>query len=108
MMITELYSRYRDHFEGSEHQQNILREWNDITLQKMTRDQPDQQQETVFRNIVQKLQQLQRGLDNKLRTKSMLQNKIISACEDTEACRVAIAQPATTSTGLDTDILPAI
>jgi len=108
MMITELYSRYRDHFEGSEHQQNILREWNDITLQKMTRDQPDQQQETVFRNMVQKLQQLQRGLDNELRTESTLRNKIISACEDTEACRVAIARPATTFTSLVNDIFSAI
>jgi hypothetical protein len=108
MTITDLYNRYRDHFEGNEHRRNILREWNDITLRKMTRDQPDQPHETTFRNMVQKLQQLQRGLDNELRTESTLRNKIISACEDMEACRVAIARPATTFTGLVNDIFSAI
>ena len=56
----------------------------------MTREQPEQLIEKTFRNIVQKLQQLQLGLNTDLQTDLALQNKIILACEDVEVCRIRV------------------
>ena len=106
--ITTLYERLRNRFEGEEHRRNMLREWNNTTLRQMIQEQLDKSKETVFRTMVQRLQNLQRGLDIELQSESNLRNKIIAACEDVPACSIAIARPATTITGLTNEIFSAI
>ena len=64
--ITALYERLRSRFEGEEYRRNMLREWNSTTLRQMIQEQPDKSKEVVFRTIVQRLQNLQRGLDIEL------------------------------------------
>ncbi|KAI0996762.1 hypothetical protein K3495_g11420 [Podosphaera aphanis] len=63
LSITELVHNFQNYFEGHEHRQNMLREWNSINLRSMWRKAPEKSKGLVFNEMVQHLLSIQRGLD---------------------------------------------
>ncbi len=108
LTLQQLYDRFQGHFEGEEHRRLMLREWNSVNLRGSLRASPEKNKGTIFNEMIQKLRQIQRGLDYEFQSDLALRNKIVTSCSNVPACTVAILQPTTTIAGLINNIYAAI
>jgi hypothetical protein len=97
-----------NYFEGAEHKRNILNRWNETTLRTVITKNPEKSTLECLQLLINDLHHLQHGLENNLKTDDFLHNKIITACITHEACRFACCKPATTVTGLISELRTSI
>jgi len=98
----------RSYFEGAEHKRNVLNRWNETTLRTVITKNPEKSTLECLQLLINDLRHLQHGLENNLKTDDFLHNKIITACITHEACRFACCKPATTVTGLISELRTSI
>lgn len=96
----ELCTYMRSNFEGDEYQRNMLSEWNSITLQSTKKENRGKPLSECLTIMIKRLRMLQHRLDPAMRQMSHLHNKLILACEDTEACNLACFDPKKDVSGL--------
>ncbi|KAI0996298.1 hypothetical protein K3495_g11881 [Podosphaera aphanis] len=75
LTVKELHRQFIQRYENEEHRRNMERKWNSISLRIMILENQNLPMETVFRNLVDRLQQLQRVLDVALRSEAVLRQK---------------------------------
>jgi len=80
--LTDLCGNIKQHFEGAEHERNVLTKWNDLTLRKELDKNPGKSIEDCLQLLVQKLRALQLGLEKDLRHEKFFLNKLLTACQD--------------------------
>ena len=98
----------RSYFEGAEHKRNVLNRWNETTLRTVITKNPEKSTLECLQLLINDLRHLQHGLENNLKTDDFLHNKIITACITHEAYRFACCKPATTVTGLISELRTSI
>ncbi|TEY29375.1 hypothetical protein BOTCAL_0949g00010 [Botryotinia calthae] len=96
----ELCTYMRSNFEGDEYQCNMLSQWNSITLRSTKKEHRNKPLSECLTIMIKQLRLLQHRLDPAMRQMSHLHNKLILACEDTEACNLACFDPKKDISGL--------
>lgn len=91
----EACNHIRQFFEGEEYYRKNLTEWNGLTLRGILDENPDKSTYQCFQLIIEKLLKLRHGIHQEFRTDLMFTNKLITACQGVEACRIAISNPNT-------------
>ena len=86
----------RNHFETEENRQFYLTEWKEMTLTKVTRENPEKSPLECFELVVDKLQKIQPGLNINYQTEINLRDQIINACRGVPECNLALYKPAKT------------
>ena len=92
--------RLKGNFEGDEYKRDILDEWNGIKLTDGT--------EKALDALIDRMWHLQRGLHKDLQNDTTFYNKLLTACRKIPACKPAVYRPASTLTGLISDLRSAI
>ena len=101
------YATY-NYFKGAKHKRNILNWCNETTLRTVITKNPEKSTLKCLQLLINDLRHLQHGLENNLKTDDFLHNKIITACITYKACRFACCKPATTVTGLISELRTSI
>jgi hypothetical protein len=83
----------RGFFEGPGYQRRNLDRWNAITWSSISEKHTGKSTFEVVQLMINELRQLQYGLTPALRTTEFLHNKIITTCQDSEACKYAVSDP---------------
>ena len=102
--LSDLCDNIKQHFEGAEHERNVLIKWNDLTLRKEIDKNPGKSIEDCLQLLIQELRVLQLGLEKDLRHEKFFLNKLLTACQDHPACSIACSKPANTVNGLISDL----
>src|SRR5271166_5301533 len=97
-----------NYFEGAEHKRNILNWWNETTLQTAITKNSGKSTLECLQLLINDLRHLQHSLEDNFRTDNFLHNKIITACITYKAYRFAYCKPATTVTGLISELRTSI
>lgn len=92
------------YFEGFEYKIGILKEWETTSLATVINQNPGKPTSECLRLLITELRRLQHGLDSELRTDKHMYAKLLTACKDTKACRIAVSKPANTISGLVSDL----
>ncbi|KAI0992560.1 hypothetical protein K3495_g15625 [Podosphaera aphanis] len=103
-----MFNLVKAKFEGQEHKNNLLNEWNGITLRKMFLQYPEKPRTQILKEMVEKLQQIQYGLSVEFQSEASLTNKIKTACASVPSCSSAILIPTDTLAGLVNNLVTAI
>ena len=104
--ISAIQKGLRDYFEGEEYQKKIFTIWNAINLKQFIAQ--GHSTEKTFQLLIDEMWQLRRGLTDDLRNDMTFYNKLFTACQGVNDCKVACFRPASTLTGLIRDIKSAI
>ena len=86
----------------------MLRQWNNINLRGLFRNNTEKNKKTIFNDMILQLRQIQRDLDYEFQSDTALRNKIIMSYNNIPACSVTILQPTTTIVELINNIYAAI
>ena len=106
--FAQLCQLIKQYFEGPGYNRRMLRKWNAITLDSIATQYSDKSTYQCFDLLTKELRRLHHSLDETLRTEKFIHNKIITACEEHEACRFACFKPSDTVTELTGDIRSSI
>ncbi|POS85838.1 hypothetical protein EPUL_005225 [Erysiphe pulchra] len=106
--ISELCQAMKDNFEGLEYQRYNLQKWNNITFQFIINQNSTKSGMELITILINKLDKMQKALSSEFRTEKALHNKIITACKDVKACKIACHRPSPTVQGLIRDLLSGI
>lgn len=106
--LQDLCANIKQYFEGAEHERNTLMKWNDLTLKKTLEKNPGKSIKDSLQLLVQELRALQLGLEKDLCYKKFFFNKLLTACQDHPACSIACSKPASTTSGLISDLQSSI
>ncbi|RKF64201.1 putative glycosyl [Golovinomyces cichoracearum] len=102
--LAKLCQDMKDNFEGPEYQIYNLQKWNDVTFQLIIDQNSTKGGMEHITILINKLDKMQKALSTEFRTEEALQNKIIIACKDVEACKITCYRPSPTVPGLIRDL----
>ena len=89
----DVCSNIRQFFEGPEYYRKNLTQWNAVSLQSVLDEHSSKSTYQCFQILIEKLLKLRHGIHPEFRTDLMYTNKLITACQGVEACRIAISNP---------------
>ena len=108
LTIDVLIKSIRDRFETDEYGRAALLEWNTITLQSIITENPNNKTTECLDNLIKRLTTLQRCLPTEYHHDKILHDKLVNACRTLPSCKYACYKPATTITGLISDLQSSI
>jgi hypothetical protein len=103
-----MVSMTKTHFETEENHQKYLSEWRETTFQRTISANPEKSRLECFQIMVDKLQNIQRGLSREYQYEHNLRDQVISACRGVEECNLALYKPANTFEGVCAELRSAI
>jgi hypothetical protein len=100
----------RNYFETTEYRRSQLNKWNATTLRTVITDSKNvgKSMKDCLQLLVAELRHIQPSLDSALRTDLFLHSKLITACQETQACQYACFKPSDTLSGLINDLQSSI
>ncbi|KAI6248910.1 hypothetical protein HI914_02670 [Erysiphe necator] len=102
--IENLQSLMKSNFEGPEYQRYNLKRWNELTFQDIIDSNPDKNSMEQITILIITFDKIQKTLSNEWQSEVVMHNKIISACKDIEACKMACYRPSLSVSGLILDL----
>ncbi|RKF77744.1 hypothetical protein GcM1_217070 [Golovinomyces cichoracearum] len=103
-----MFNLVKAQLEGQEYKDNLLTEWNNTSLRKLFLQHPEKPRTQVLKEMVEKLQQIQCGLNVEFQSIVSLKNKIKIAWANVPSCSSALLIPTDTLAGLVSDLVAAI
>ncbi|POS83537.1 hypothetical protein EPUL_005409 [Erysiphe pulchra] len=93
-------------FEGPEYQRYNLKRWMnyELTFQNIIDSNPDKNPMEQVKILTITLDKMQKTLSSEWQSEAVMHNKIVSACKDIEACKMACYRPSQTIAGLILDL----
>ncbi|RKF62322.1 putative glycosyl transferase [Golovinomyces cichoracearum] len=108
LTILEMFNLVKAQFEGQEYKDNLLTEWNNTSLRKLFLQHPEKPRTQVLKEMVEKLQQIQCGLNVEFQSIASLKNNIKTACASVPSCSSALLIPTDTLAELVSNLVAAI
>ncbi|POS82095.1 hypothetical protein EPUL_006805, partial [Erysiphe pulchra] len=102
--IENLQILMKSNFEGPEYQRYNLKRWNKLTFQNIIDSNPDKNPMEQITILTITLDKMQKTLSPEWQSEAVMHNKIVSACKDIEACKMACYRPSQTVAGLILDL----
>ncbi|CZT53529.1 uncharacterized protein RSE6_15158 [Rhynchosporium secalis] len=97
-----------DQFESEEFSRSSLTTWNLLTLESIKEKNPGKTNSECFDILSTQIRELRHSIPFELRHEKFVINKIITACQSSEACQIALAQPTTSTEKTITSIRTSI
>jgi hypothetical protein len=89
IIFDEICFSMRNYFEDVEYKRDILFKWNNLTFKSMMTSNEDKSIEEYFQLLIKNLRHLQHDLNSELRSKKLIHNKLINACQVVLVCQYA-------------------
>ncbi|XMA19477.1 hypothetical protein WAI453_012268 [Rhynchosporium graminicola] len=97
-----------DQFESEEFSRSSLTTWNLLTLESIKEKNPGKTTSECFDILSTQIRELRHSIPFELRHEKFVINKVITACQSSEACQIALAQPTTSTEKTITSIRTSI
>jgi hypothetical protein len=89
IIFDEVCFSMRNYFEDAEYRRDILFKWNNLILKSMMTSNENKSVEECLQLLIKQLRHLQHDLNSKLRSKKLIHNKLINACQNVFAYQYA-------------------
>ncbi|RKF51437.1 integrase and RNaseH domain-containing protein [Golovinomyces cichoracearum] len=106
--FVEICNRVRKYFQTEERRYEIMKEWHNLSLITVIKNNPENSILNSFEILVSEIQTIRRGLDAEHQTDKAMKTRLQPACRDVEACSSAKMKQATSYERLCSDIRLAI
>jgi len=100
----EMVAKIKNRFDTEERTLAMTQEWDAISLISYIKDNPSKSKKESLDLMIARLQELQLCLPNDYRSDVLLKNKLLSACDGVEECRLARQKVAPTVEGVIADL----